>query len=71
MCRNIFNKFGLIITSFFGGTKRGRCLQFMIGHEWIECNEDDVREIADVIDTWLLDCVHKSKLESLARDDRK
>lgn len=54
MSTNIYNKGKMILTSFFGGKERGRCLQFMIGHEWIEYTEEEVREIADIVNNWLL-----------------
>ena len=54
MSTNIYNKGKMILTSFYGGARRGRCLQFTIGHERIEYTEEEVREVADVVNTWLL-----------------
>ena len=43
----------LSITSFFDGRERGRCLQLRIGRERVECIEDEVKEISEVINKWL------------------
>ena len=54
MTKKIYDWRGFDITSFFGRKNRSRCLQFTIDHEWIECSESEVKEIADAVNTWLL-----------------
>ena len=55
MRTNIYNKGKMMLTSFYGVAGRGRCLQFMIGHERIECTEEEVRKVANAINSWLLE----------------
>lgn len=54
MSTKIYDENNMSITSFFGGKSRGRCLQFLTG-ECSEYTEEQVREIADAINTWLLE----------------
>jgi len=43
----------LYMISFFGGVKRGTCLQLTPTNDHIQLTRDHVEELRDILNTWL------------------
>ena len=40
----------LVVTAFYGGTERGRCVQIRVGEEHIQLSEEDTRKLIESLD---------------------
>jgi len=53
MSKNFYEKYGLILTSFYGGEGRERCLQLNISGTYIQLDRENTMELYEALGNWL------------------
>lgn len=54
MSRNFYEKDGLILTSFYGGKERGRCLQLnIVNLSSIQLDRDSTMKLYEALGEWI------------------